>query len=509
MGLNVLAGTGDGDAVEQLEEFEVEGLEDGIRRAFFGRQLAPTGEGSLGLAENFLDTVAGVELGAEFFGFAFVGEGELVFEIGEAVVHRRGGKHQDLGLHAGADDLVHEPFVTRFPHFLAGRVVAEVVGFVDDDEVEVAPVDLFEIGAVGMAAGALEVGVVEDGVVEAVCGEDVGFERTVISEPVVREFLGAEDEHGFVPQLVVFDDGEGSEGFAEAHAVGEDAAVEGFELVDDADGGIALEVEELFPDDRFLIAGAVVGQDVLGDVFEELGEDVVEHHEVDAFRRILGVDVGNVLADLAGDVLEFFPVAPNLLEQAQVAVGHGSSGELVDDVGKRAALLIAEIDGGESLERKIDVGLAVGGLDAGHLLHQGLGGVRAEGDLAPDPVRAFAGDGALGEHVAKLDFELGAVEAAFAFELGDEELALFLRQLVGRLALHEGGRGEDEFDGFHLLQLRLERLERVDRKARSGDLELRAGGDGAFHVSTVAAQQWTGRFETFKTKQYLQNCQRR
>ena len=90
MGLNVLAGTGDGDAVEQLEEFEVEGLEDGIRRAFFGRQLAPTGEGSLGLAENFLDTVAGVELGAEFFGFAFVGEGELVFEIGEAVVHRRG-----------------------------------------------------------------------------------------------------------------------------------------------------------------------------------------------------------------------------------------------------------------------------------------------------------------------------------------------------------------------------------------------------------------------------------
>ena len=81
------------------------------------------------------------------------------------------------------------------------------------------------------------------------------------------------------------------------------------------------------------------------------------------------------------------------------------------------------------------------------------------------------------------------LDAFAGVELGDEELALFLRQLVGRLALHEGGRGEDEFDGFHLLQLRLERLERVDRKARSGDLELRAGGDDAFHVSTVAAQQ--------------------
>ena len=41
-------------------------------------------------------------------------------------------------------------------------------------------------------------------------------------------------------------------------------------------------IEELVPDQRVLIAGAVVRQDVFIDVVEELVEDVVEHQEVDA-----------------------------------------------------------------------------------------------------------------------------------------------------------------------------------------------------------------------------------
>ena len=290
-----------------------------------------------------------------------------------------------------------------------------------------------------MAAGTLEVGVVEDRVVEAVGGEDVGLERAVVGQPVLGEFLRAEDEDGFVPQLVVFDDREGGEGFSEADAVGEDAAVVGFELVDDADRGVALEIEELLPDDGFLVAGAVVRHQVLGDFLEELREDVVEHHEVEALGRILRINGGDVVADLGGDVLELFPVVPDLVEEPQVAIGHRGAGELVDDVREGAALLVAEVDGSEALEREVNGGLRGGGLDAGHLLHQGFGGVRAEAGLAADPVGAFAGDGALGELVAELDLEFGAVEAALAFELGDEELAFFLRQLVGGLALNEGG----------------------------------------------------------------------
>ena len=301
----------------------------------------------------------------------------------------------------------------------------------------------------------------------------------VIGEPVVRELFRAKDEHGFVPQLVVFHHSERGEGFAEADAISENAAVVGFEFVDDADRRVALEVEELLPDDSILIAGAVVGHDVLGDVFEKLAEDVVEHHEVDALRGVFRVDIGDVFADLAGDILQFFLVGPDLFEQAQVALGHHRAGELVDDVREGVALLIAEIHGSESLEREIDIGFAVPRPDAGHLLHGGFGGVRAERDLAADPLRALAGDGSLGELVAKLDLELGAVEAALPFELRDEKLTSFLRHFVGGLAVDECGRGEDEFDGLHLLQFSLERLVGVDGKTRCSDLDLRAGGDGA------------------------------
>lgn len=155
-------------------------------------------------------------------------------------------------------------------------------------------------------------------VAEPVAGENVGLEVAVVVEPVVSQLFGAKYQHGFVPQLVVLDHGQRSEGLAEADAVGQDAAAVGFQLVNDAGGRILLVVEELVPDQRVLVAGAVVGQYVFVDVVEELVEDVVEHQEVDALGRVFLVDRGNVLADLRGHVFQFFGVVPNLVEQTEV-----------------------------------------------------------------------------------------------------------------------------------------------------------------------------------------------
>ena len=116
-----------------------------------------------------------------------------------------------------------------------------------------------------------QVGVAEHVVVEAVLGEDVRREVRVVVRPVVRELLRGKHEHGLVAQLVVLDDRQRGERLPEADAVGEDAAVVGLQLVDDAGGGVALEVVELLPDRGVLVAGQVVGQDVLADVVEELG----------------------------------------------------------------------------------------------------------------------------------------------------------------------------------------------------------------------------------------------
>ena len=155
---------------------------------------------------------------------------------------------------------------------------------VDDDQVVVAPVDPVEPQPERLAPRAGQVGVGEDVVVEPVAGEDVGRQVCVVVGPVLGELLRRQHEHRLVAQLVVLDDRQRGERLPEAHAVGEDAAVVGLQLVDDAGRGVALEVVEALPDLRLLVAGAVVRQDVLADVVEELGEQVVEDQEVDPRR---------------------------------------------------------------------------------------------------------------------------------------------------------------------------------------------------------------------------------
>ena len=158
------------------------------------------------------------------------GEGDLVAEVGQAVVDGGSREHEDAGLHALADDPAHEPVVAGLGVLLRALLVPEVVGLVDDDEVVVAPVDVGEVEVAGEAAVAGEVGVVEDVVVEAVGGEDVAAVVDGVEGPVVAEPLGAEDEDAVVAELVVLDDGEGLERLAEADGVGDDAAAEAASL---------------------------------------------------------------------------------------------------------------------------------------------------------------------------------------------------------------------------------------------------------------------------------------
>ena len=53
----------------------------------------------------------------------------------------------------------------------------------------------------------------------------------------------------------------------------------------------------LFQTTAVLVAGAVVRQNIFADVLQKLAEDVVEHQEVDALRRVLLIDRRDVIAD--------------------------------------------------------------------------------------------------------------------------------------------------------------------------------------------------------------------
>jgi hypothetical protein len=185
-----------------------------------------------------------------------------------------------------------------------------------------------------------------------------------------------------------------------------------------------------------------------------------------------------VIADLLGHIDELFPIVPELIEGVEELAGHRLAGKLRDEIREGLSLLIAKIHGGEPLEAEVDRVFAGPTLEAGELLHRSLRGVRSKRCFAPNPIGTIAGDGALGQLVAELDLKLGAVETAFPFELGDEDLPPFLGQLVGGLAVREGRGGEYELDGLDHLQLFPQRLIGKHRKARCGDPESDSWLDG-------------------------------
>jgi len=85
-------------------------------------------------------------------------------------------------------------------------------------------------------------------IIEPVGGEEIPPIVGLIKSPVVAQALGAQHQNAIIAQLMVFDDRQGFKGFAETHAVGDDAASEAVELVNRADDAVPQEPEELLPD---------------------------------------------------------------------------------------------------------------------------------------------------------------------------------------------------------------------------------------------------------------------
>ena len=218
-------------------------------------------------------------------------EGDLVLEVGEPVVDRRGREHEDAGLDAFLDDAPHQPVIAGLA-VVVGRLVAEVVGLVDDDEVVVAPVDMSEVDVAGHAAVAGQVGVVEHVVIEAVGGEKVAAVVRLVECPVVAQSLGHQHQHAVVAKFVVFDDGERLERFAEADAVGDDAAAQPFQFVDRPDDAVPLKLVELLPDRGVADAGGGFDDALFVQFVAQVFERLEERQVVDERR---GFRIGEFL----------------------------------------------------------------------------------------------------------------------------------------------------------------------------------------------------------------------
>ena len=276
--LHVLSRPRDRQHVEQLEIVEAQHVHQARRAPFGFRQVEPAIELRLGLADRRLD--AGDAMPDQRQIIAFGHEGDLVFEVGEPVIDRRRGQHQYLGFHARLDDPLHQVVVAGVA-VLMRRLVSEVVGLVDDDEIVVSPIDVGEIDIAGQAAIARQIGVIQNVVVEAIAGKDVAAVIGLVERPVVPEALRAQHQHAIIAKLVIFDDGQRLERFSETDAIGDDAAADTFKLVDGADNAVALEAEQLLPDDRVSYTGGGLDDPLFIKLVAQILEQLIQDLEID------------------------------------------------------------------------------------------------------------------------------------------------------------------------------------------------------------------------------------
>ena len=191
--------------------------------------------------------------------------------------------------------------------------------FINHNQVVVAPVQTVKVKAVGFATGTVQVGMEKNIIPQTVSGNGVVYIIILIGIPVVGQLFGAENQNILVPILIILNNRQSSEGFAETHTISQDAPVELFQLIDNCQGSILLVIKEHIPNLALFEACCLVGQHILRDVFQELIKNVVKGKEVDKVGAVFVVGSGNGVNDFLRHFLHTGSIVPELVKQLQIA----------------------------------------------------------------------------------------------------------------------------------------------------------------------------------------------
>ena len=138
--------------------------------------------------------------------------------------------------------------------------VAEVVGFINDDQIVVAPVQAIQIEAVRLSAASGQVCVEQNIIIQPIRCNRVVHIVVLIGIPVFRQLFGTQHQNRLVSVLIILYDSQCGKGLAKANTVRKDAAVVLFQLIDDGKHRILLEVVQQAPDFALLKAGCLIRQ---------------------------------------------------------------------------------------------------------------------------------------------------------------------------------------------------------------------------------------------------------
>ena len=140
--------------VEHFKEIKTEAVEQCFCGSLLGWKFTPVIECSLCLTENIVNGVLCFEKSVDVRYVALVSESKLILQVIKAVVDRSSRQHQDFCLDSCSNHFVHQLEITVLAWVLVVLVgsdltaVAEVVAFIDNYEVVVAPVDAFKVCSV-------------------------------------------------------------------------------------------------------------------------------------------------------------------------------------------------------------------------------------------------------------------------------------------------------------------------------------------------------------------------
>ena len=243
----------------------------------------------------------------------------------------------------------------------------------------------------------------EHQVAELVAHKRVQFGEVAaeVNRPVLTQFLGAQNQHAVVAQLEVFDDGQRRIGFAQADAVGQDAAVVLIDFLYRAFDAIFLKVKQRLPDFRFRDGRVFKKPGCLDLPGQKLFKNMKQGFEVDELGPVVHIELGQIFEHTGFDIFNQRGVVPQLVkpefEVGPVTVAIYHHVEL--DVGNAGQPQPPACEVGAAHQRV----LALAVVDVIELAVQQVAlPDRADFDLAGNPFGAAAGDFFLLQAVGQL-----------------------------------------------------------------------------------------------------------
>ena len=204
----MLSGTGNSNRIKHFKEIEVQHLQQIRCSTLVWFPFTPGIEGSLRIPEYLIDRTSGIQFFIDNISVSLVSQSDLVLQVIKSIIDRRCRKHQNLCFDTWANHSFQQFDISILLLVLSGvefATIAEIMRFIDNDQIVILPVQAVEINTIGLAFCTTQIGMIKDSIIQPVTCNRIIDIVILICVPVVGQFLWTKNQNGFIPILIIFD----------------------------------------------------------------------------------------------------------------------------------------------------------------------------------------------------------------------------------------------------------------------------------------------------------------